>query len=74
MASYNFHRLIMGKVKVGLYFYLIADILTKVLQKCSLSSPLPNMNFVQTAEMLNLRKIFKNHILRSHKWDEAETL
>ena len=38
MATYNFHRLIMGKVKVGLYFYLIADILTKVFQKCSLSS------------------------------------
>ena len=33
----------MGKVKVGLYCYLIADILTKVLQRCSLSSPLPNI-------------------------------
>ena len=33
----------MGKVKVGLYFYLTADILTKVIQKCSLSSPLPNI-------------------------------
>ena len=32
----------MGKVKVGLYCYLIADILTKDLQRCSLSSPLPN--------------------------------
>ena len=31
------------KVKVGLYCYLIADILTKVLQKCSLNSPLPNI-------------------------------
>ena len=40
----------MGKVKVGLYYYLIADILTKVLHRCSLSSPLPNMNFVQTSE------------------------
>ena len=29
----------MGKVKVVLYFYLTADILTKVLQKCSLRSP-----------------------------------
>ena len=28
---------------VGLYFYLTADILTKVFQKCSLSSPLPNI-------------------------------
>ena len=42
MATYNFHTLIMGKVKVGLYFYLTADILTKVFQKCSLSSLLPN--------------------------------
>ena len=70
---------------VSLQMYLI-----KVLQKCSLSSPLPNMymNFFQTAEfdwfrglvamatkMLNLRKnIKKNHLLRSHKGDEAETL
>ena len=27
----------MGKVKIGPYFYLTTDILTKVLQKCSLS-------------------------------------
>ena len=38
-----FHRLIVGKVKVDLYFYLTADILTKIIQKCSLSSPLPNI-------------------------------
>ena len=29
MAFYSFHRLKMEKVKVGLYFNLIADILTK---------------------------------------------
>ena len=71
-------------IVVSLQMYLI-----KVLQKCSLSSPLPNMymNFFQTAEfdwfrglvamatkMLNLRKNIKNHLLRSHKGDEAETL
>ena len=28
----------------GIYCYLTADILTKVLQKCSLSSPLPNVS------------------------------
>ena len=28
MATYSFNRLIMGRVKVGLYFYLIADIST----------------------------------------------
>ena len=31
----------MGKVAIGVY--LTADILAKVLQKCSLSSPLPNI-------------------------------
>ena len=36
----------MGKVKIGPYFYLTADILTKVLQKCSLSSPLQNISFL----------------------------
>ena len=84
MATYNFHRLIMGKVKVGLYFYLTVDILTKVFQKCSLSSPLPNRWILP--KLLNLigchgnrkdkfaKKIFKNLFLRSHKVDEAETL
>ena len=42
----------MGKVKVGLYCYLIADILTKVLQRCSLSSPLPNI--WNLSKLLNL--------------------
>ena len=32
----------MGKVKIGIYCYLITDILTNVLQKCSLSGPLLN--------------------------------
>ena len=42
MAAYNCHWLIMGKVEIGIYCCLInADILTKVLQNCSLSSPLP---------------------------------
>ena len=44
----------MGKEKVGFYFYLTADSLTKVFQICSLSSPLQNtlyMNFVQTADL-----------------------
>ena len=40
----------MGKVKVGHIFCLTADILIKVLQKSSLSSPLPNMNSVQAVE------------------------
>ena len=32
----------MGKVEIGIYCYLAADILTSVLQKRSLSSPLAN--------------------------------
>ena len=32
MATLSFHRFIMGKVKVGLYFYLMLGILTKALQ------------------------------------------
>ena len=43
LSTYSFHRLIMEKVKVGLYFYLTADIFTEVFQKCSLSSPLTNI-------------------------------
>ena len=34
----------MGKVEIGIYYYLNADILTKVLQKCSLSSLLPTFS------------------------------
>ena len=48
----SFHWLIMGKVKVGLYFCLTLDILTKNLQKCSLSSPLRNPSFL--SKRLNL--------------------
>ena len=45
----------MGKLKIGLYCYLTADILTKVLQKCSLSSPLSNiLFFVQTSDFAKL--------------------
>ena len=40
MATLSFHRFVMGKEKVGLYFYLTLDKLTKALQECSLSSPL----------------------------------
>ena len=38
----------MGKVEIGIYFCVTADILTKVLQKCSLSSP--HMNFVKITD------------------------
>ena len=32
MATLSFHTFIMGKVKVGLYFYLTLSIVTKALQ------------------------------------------
>ena len=47
MATLNFHRLIiMGKVKVGIYCYFIADILTSFLEMFVESGPLPNMYFL----------------------------
>ena len=67
----------MRKLKIGIYCYLMVDILTKVLQKCSLSSPLPNIfSFVLICEFDWLpgchgngkarfaKQIFKNHPLR----------
>ena len=54
-------RLIMGKVKVGLHFYLSADVLTKVLQKCSLSSPLPKpLNLIGHHGNRNAKFVEKN--------------
>ena len=43
MATYSFHRLIMGKMEIGVYFCITADILKKVLQKCFWGSPLPTV-------------------------------
>ena len=73
-------QLITGKVKVGLYFFLTADILTKVLQKCFLSSPLPNIWIL--FKLLNLigchgnrkAKFLNKNQLRSHKGNKAGTL
>ena len=61
----------MGKVKEGLYFYLIADILIKVFQKCSLSSRLPNILFFsKPVNLIGLHgnrnaKFAKNNIKKS---------
>ena len=72
----------MRKVKTGFYFYLIANILTKVLQKFSCSTPLQNISFLlkphnsmlaMATKMLNLQKILKNHLLISNKGNKAET-
>ena len=74
----------MGKDRIGIYCYLTADILTNFLQKCSLRIPLPTIWIL--SKPLNLigchgnrkakraKKICKNHLLRSHMGDEAETL
>ena len=83
MATYSLHRLIMGKVKVGIYFYLTADILTKVFTEVFLEvSSTKYMNFVQTAKFDWLpwqqkgEQILKIHLLESNNrvWGEAETL
>ena len=71
-------------MEIGIYCYLTADIVTEVLKKCSLSIPLPTIWIL--SKLLNLigchgnrkakfaKKYKKNHLLRSHKGDEAETL
>ena len=74
----------MGKVEIGIYFCVTADILTKVLQKCSWSSPLQTIRILSKWLILIgchgnrnvkfLKKIFKDLLLRSHKEDEAEIL
>ena len=52
MASYCFHRLIMGKVKIGNFFCLIVDNRILFLQKCLLNS---SPHFIRLlTELLNL--------------------
>ena len=38
MATYSFHRLIMGKVEIGNFYHLIGDNRFLFLQKCLLNS------------------------------------
>ena len=80
----------MHKMKVGIYCYLIADILCvcggggEGDQKFLMSGPLPNINccpnptiplVVMAIEILNFLNIFKtNQLLRSYKGYKAETL
>ena len=70
-------------MKIGIYCRLIADILTKVLQKCSLSVPLQNIPFfynllvslvTMATKRQDLRKNLKNQLLRSCLGDKAEIL
>ena len=52
MKTLNFHRYIMEKMKIGIYFYFTADILTIFFFKCLLSGPLLNIYFL--SKPLNL--------------------
>ena len=71
-------------MKIGIYCYLIADILTKLLQKCSLIGPLPNISFLSNllidlltwpTEMQNLlKKYLKTMSKEAVLEDKAETL
>ena len=62
----------MGKVKIGIYCYLIADILTKVFRKYLLSGLLPNIYFFVQFDWLSWQsktnfweKIFKINSLEA---------
>ena len=46
MAALNFHRLINGKMIIGIYCYFIADILKKAFLEMFVSGPLPNIYFL----------------------------
>ena len=74
MATYSFHRLIMGKVKIGNFYCLIGDNRILFLQKCLLNS---SSHFIRLlSELLNLigcrgninSLIFeKNLFVKNHK-------
>ena len=49
MATLNFHRLIMGKMKIGIYCNFIADILTKVFTMFVEWSAIKHILFAQTS-------------------------
>ena len=52
MATYSFHRLIMGKVEIGNFYCLIGDNRILFLQKCLLNS---SSQFIRLlSELLNL--------------------
>ena len=68
MATYIFHTLIIGKVKIDNFFCLNGDIWNLFLQKCLLSSPVrfiwllsKSLNFIgcQGDKRVNFRKNVK---------------
>ena len=57
MATLNFHRLIMGNMKIGIYCYLVADILIDksfVLEMVVEWSSTKHVIFVQTSHSICL--------------------
>ena len=69
----------MGKVKIEIYCYLIAVILTKVLQKGLLGGPPPSISFqskpFNCIDILATKRLdLRNQLLRSYMGDKAETL
>ena len=52
MATYSFHRLIMGKVEIGNFYCLIGDIRILFLLKCLLNSTSHFLRLL--SELLNL--------------------
>ena len=83
MATYIFHRLIMGNVNIDQLFCLNGDIWNLFLQKCLLSSALRfiwiyskslNLIVAWTAKRINFRKkMLKNLLLGNRKVDETDT-
>ena len=67
----SFHILIMGKVEIGIYFCVTADILTNILLKCFWSSPLPTICILSKSLILigflacNLYSILAEYSLHS---------
>ena len=73
----------MGKMEIGICCYLTAYFDKSFTEMFLELSSTKYINFVQTAEFARLpwqpngyicENILKNHLLRSHKGDEAETL
>ena len=52
MATWSFHILTMGKVEIGICFFVTADILTKVLLKYFWSNPLPTIWILSKSPIL----------------------
>ena len=83
MATNSSHRLIMGKEEIDNFFCLIGDIWIFFFTEMYIEqSSTFHTTFVQIGEFdwLSARqkgsifvKLFKNLLLRNHKWDEAET-